>query len=170
MPAAYSRMNVHAQAEYLPPKTWQQFEELCADTFATGATSGSHSLPRKTVSRFQANTNPHLPRLAHEFRDFPAGRIVLRQRESDDIVAKIAAYDGRQLTNPERKARLVFALPFPTSQITLFREFGSKLAIHRRYTERRFLCIPYCSLQGITVRPAPCNYYVIRQKIALSRR
>jgi hypothetical protein len=35
MPAAYSRMNVHAQAEYLPPKTWQQFEELCADTFAT---------------------------------------------------------------------------------------------------------------------------------------
>ena len=28
-------MNVHAHAEYLPPKTWQQFEELCADTFAT---------------------------------------------------------------------------------------------------------------------------------------
>jgi hypothetical protein len=27
-------MNVHAHAEYLPPKTWQQFEELCADTFA----------------------------------------------------------------------------------------------------------------------------------------
>ena len=44
--------------------------------------------------------------LAHEFRDFPSGRIVLRQRESDDIVAKLAAYDGRQLTNDERRARL----------------------------------------------------------------
>ena len=28
-------MSFHAHAEYLPPKTWQQFEELCADTFAT---------------------------------------------------------------------------------------------------------------------------------------
>jgi hypothetical protein len=27
-------MNVHAHPEYLPPKTWQQFEELCAATFA----------------------------------------------------------------------------------------------------------------------------------------
>src|SRR5262249_38790106 len=27
-------MNVHAQTEQIPPKTWQQFEELCADTFA----------------------------------------------------------------------------------------------------------------------------------------
>jgi hypothetical protein len=39
------------------------------------------------------------------------------------------------------------------------RIYGSKLAIHRRYTERRFLCIPYCYLQGITVRPVPCNYF-----------
>ena len=46
----------------------------------------------------------------------------------------------------------------------------NKPAIHRRYTERRFLGIPSCYLQGITVRPVPCNYYVIRQNIALSRR
>src|SRR5580658_6936539 len=48
--------------------------------------------------------------------------------------------------------------------------FGSKLAIHRRYTERRFFCIPYCYLQGITVRPVPCNYNVIQSVVALSRR
>jgi len=47
---------------------------------------------------------------------------------------------------------------------------ASKLAIHRRYTERRFLCIPYCYLQGITVRPVPCNYNVIQSVSALSRR
>src|SRR5580692_6670566 len=52
----------------------------------------------------------------------------------------------------------------------LSRLFGSKLAIHRRYTERRFFCIPYCYLHGVTVRPVPCKYYVIRQNIALSRR
>jgi hypothetical protein len=44
--------------------------------------------------------------LAHDFRDFPTGRIVLRQRESDDIVAKLSLYDGRRLTIAERKARL----------------------------------------------------------------
>lgn len=237
MPAAYSRMNVHAQAEYLPPKTWQQFEELCADTFATDwndpallrhgragqrqhgvdivARRGNQwpiglqckrksrwpverlttadidvevaqakkfrpklksfyilttapddaklqkharqiSVKHEAKGLFDVNVlgwseiarratlhsnvaekhfgpgggAPRAPllatwfasknrleisgedlaltcrELAHEFRDFPAGRIVLRQRESDDIVAKIAAYDGRQLTNPERKARL----------------------------------------------------------------
>jgi hypothetical protein len=52
----------------------------------------------------------------------------------------------------------------------VFSSFGSKLAIHRRYTERRFLCIPYGYLQGITVRPVPCNYYVIQSVVALSRR
>src|SRR5579863_550225 len=51
----------------------------------------------------------------------------------------------------------------------LVREFRLKLAIHRRYTERRFLCIPYCYLQGITVRPVPCNYNVIQHVSALSR-
>ena len=44
--------------------------------------------------------------LTHEFRDHPAARIVIRKRESDDLVAKIAAYDGRPLTMAERKTRL----------------------------------------------------------------
>ena len=44
--------------------------------------------------------------LAHEFRDFPAGRILLRQRESDEIVAKLTSYNGRPLTIAEREARL----------------------------------------------------------------
>jgi hypothetical protein len=57
-----------------------------------------------------------------------------------------------------------------TSQITSFETFGSKLAIHTRYTERRFLCIPCCYLQGITVRAVPCNYNVIQSVVALSRR
>ena len=59
---------------------------------------------------------------------------------------------------------------FPTSQITLFESLGSKLPIHRRYTERQFLGIPSCCLQGITVRPVPCNYNVIPSVAALSRR
>jgi hypothetical protein len=44
--------------------------------------------------------------LAHDFSDFPEGRIVLRQRESDKLLAKLAGYGGRQLTMSERKARL----------------------------------------------------------------
>ena len=44
--------------------------------------------------------------LAHEFVDHPEGRLVLRQRESDDLVAQLASYDGRQLTIAERSARL----------------------------------------------------------------
>ena len=44
--------------------------------------------------------------LVHDFHDFPDGRIVLRQRESEELVAKLAAYDGRALTITERKARL----------------------------------------------------------------
>jgi len=48
--------------------------------------------------------------------------------------------------------------------------FGSKLAIHGRYTECRFLCILYRYLRGITVRPVPCNYNVIQSVVALSRR
>jgi hypothetical protein len=107
MPAAYSRV-MSAQAEYLPPKTWQEFEELCADTFAT------------------------------DWND-PA---LLRH----------------------------FALRSQHRRSPCFESFGSELAIHRRYTERRFLGIPYCYLQGITVRPVPCNYNVIQFVSALSRR
>lgn len=52
----------------------------------------------------------------------------------------------------------------------VFQNSGSKLAIHRRYTEHPILDVPYGSLQGITVRPVPCNYYVIHSVVALSRR
>jgi hypothetical protein len=55
-------------------------------------------------------------------------------------------------------------------QAPVFRSFGPKLTIHRRYTERPLLRVPYGSVQGVTVRPVPCNYYVIQQDIALSRR
>lgn len=44
--------------------------------------------------------------LVHDPRDFSAGRIVLRQRESDELVAQLAVYDGRDLTIEERKTRL----------------------------------------------------------------
>lgn len=44
--------------------------------------------------------------LGHEFQDFPAGRIVARQRESDEIVAQLVFYEGRPLTVEERNARL----------------------------------------------------------------
>jgi len=53
-------------------------------------------------------------------------------------------------------------------RICLF--LGQSYAIHRRYTENPLLCVPYGSLQGVTVRPVPCNYYVIQQVSALSRR
>jgi hypothetical protein len=46
----------------------------------------------------------------------------------------------------------------------------NKPAIHRRYTERRFFCIPCRYLQGITMRPVPCNYNVIQHISALSQR
>jgi hypothetical protein len=48
------------------------------------------------------------------------------------------------------------------------RSFGSKLTIHRRYTERQFFCVPYRYLQGVTVRPVPCVYYVIQPVSALA--
>jgi len=63
----------------------------------------------------------------------------------------------------------LFAL-FPTSPDPFPGVLVQKLAIHRRYTERRFLGIPYCHLQGISVRPVPCNYNVIQHISVLSRR
>ena len=66
-------------------------------------------------------------------------------------------------------ARNHLCASFPRSPDHLFPSFGSKLAIQRRYTERRFLCTPYGYLQGITVRPVPCNYNVIQSVSALSR-
>jgi hypothetical protein len=45
--------------------------------------------------------------LAHEFKEWPAGRLMLRQRESDALAARIAAYNGRTLSLSQRKARLL---------------------------------------------------------------
>jgi hypothetical protein len=73
------------------------------------------------------------------------------------------------LISPVR-LEVVFVLRSQDRQITLFQSFASKLAIHRRYTVCRFLRTPYCYLQGITVRPVPCNYNVIQHMSALSRR
>jgi hypothetical protein len=41
-------MTIHAHVEYVPPKTWRQFEELCADTFAadwSGVFEGQPIIP-----------------------------------------------------------------------------------------------------------------------------
>jgi len=60
------------------------------------------------------------------------------------------------------RLEIIFVRHSQDPHIPFFRSFASKLAIHRRYTERRLLCIPSCYLQGITVRPVPCNYNVIQ--------
>jgi hypothetical protein len=44
--------------------------------------------------------------LAHDLRDYPAGRVVLRQRESDMLASELASYEGRNLTLADREARL----------------------------------------------------------------
>jgi hypothetical protein len=48
--------------------------------------------------------------------------------------------------------------------------FGPSPAIHKRYTEHPPLCVSWDSLQGVTVRPVPCNYNVIQENGALSQR
>ena len=40
--------------------------------------------------------------------------------------------------------------------------FGSKLAVQERYNQSLFHRVLSRSLQGIAVRPLPCNYYVIQ--------
>jgi hypothetical protein len=44
--------------------------------------------------------------VGHDLRDYPEGRLVLRQRESDTLAAEIASYNGRSLGLEERAARL----------------------------------------------------------------
>jgi len=39
-----------------------------------------------------------------------------------------------------------------------------------RYKFPRFLCAPSASLQGIALRPLPCNYNVLQLVCAFSRR
>jgi hypothetical protein len=48
--------------------------------------------------------------------------------------------------------------------------FGSKLAVQERYNQSLFHRVLSGSLQGIAVRPLPCNYNVIQFVCALSRR
>jgi hypothetical protein len=43
-----------------------------------------------------------------------------------------------------------------------FRPFGSKLAVQGRYNQNPFHRVLSGSLQGIAMRPLPCNYYVIQ--------
>ena len=48
--------------------------------------------------------------------------------------------------------------------------FAPKLAVQGRYNLNLFLSVLTGSLQGIAERPLPCNYNVIQQDIAVSRR
>ncbi len=55
-------------------------------------------------------------------------------------------------------------------QITFFQSFGSRLAVQERYNESSFFRVLSCSLQGVALRPLPCNYNVIQFVSALSLR
>ena len=66
--------------------------------------------------------------------------------------------------------QIILAVRYQDIKISRLSDSLRQLAIHRRYTERRFLCIPHCYLHGITARPVPCNYYVIRSVVGFSRR
>jgi hypothetical protein len=44
----------------------------------------------------------------------------------------------------------------------VFRTLGSKLAVQGRYNQKPFHRVLSRSLQGIAVRPLPCNYYEIQ--------
>jgi hypothetical protein len=68
------------------------------------------------------------------------------------------------------RLKIVFVLRCQDRQITLFQSFGSRLAVQERYNESSFFRVLSCSLQGVALRPLPCNYNVIQLVIALSRR
>ena len=53
---------------------------------------------------------------------------------------------------------------------SFFQAFGSRLAVQERYNESSFFRIPSRCLQGVALRPLPCNYNVIQSVSALSRR
>ena len=40
----------------------------------------------------------------------------------------------------------------------LFQSFGSRLAVQERCNESSFFMVLSCSLQGVALRPLPCNY------------
>jgi hypothetical protein len=65
---------------------------------------------------------------------------------------------------------IVFVLRCQDRQMTFFHSFGSRIAVQERYNESSFFRVLSCSLQGVAVRPLPCNYNVIQPISALSRR
>jgi hypothetical protein len=67
------------------------------------------------------------------------------------------------------KSSLRFVLKI--ASISQFSELAvPKLAVQGRYNQNLFLAVLPHSLQGIAERPLPCNYNVIQQISALSRR
>lgn len=44
--------------------------------------------------------------LTQDFHDWPTGHIVVRQRESDDLLERLRAFEGRKLSNTERRKRI----------------------------------------------------------------
>ena len=65
---------------------------------------------------------------------------------------------------------IVFVLRCQDRQVTFFQSFGSRLAVQERYNESSLFTVPSCSLQGVALRPLPCNYNVVQSVSALSRR
>ena len=64
---------------------------------------------------------------------------------------------------------IVFVLRCQDRKITFFQSFGSRLAVQERYNESSLFRVLSCSLQGVALRPLPCNYNVIQSVSALSR-
>jgi hypothetical protein len=52
----------------------------------------------------------------------------------------------------------------------VLRILDSKLAVQGRYNQRLFLHVLSGSLQGIAVRPLPCNYYGIADLVTMAAR
>jgi hypothetical protein len=49
--------------------------------------------------------------LTQDFHDWPTGHIVVRQRESDDLLERLRAFEGRKLSNTERRKRIKWSSP-----------------------------------------------------------
>jgi hypothetical protein len=60
------------------------------------------------------------------------------------------------------RLEIVFVLRSQDSQTHFFESFGSKLEVQGRYNQSLFHRALRCSLQGLAVRPLPCNYNVIQ--------
>jgi hypothetical protein len=85
-------------------------------------------------------------------------------KEKDGIQPTFRIIRGQQFDDAEPvllilpvRLEIVFVLRAQDGQITFP---SGVLAQNSRYTDRRFLCISHCYLQGITLRPVPCNYAI----------